>query len=130
MSCQCAPPSLEYCHWPVEPLDPLAVTATPEKAPADEPPGLEGLDWASAASEYWPASRLAKVWPVGLGVSSSIVAIASVPSPATVGASLLAEMLIGRAEPVSSLGPSPVRPGSMPLWPRSLVVTVSVSGPL
>src|SRR5690242_17918679 len=37
---------LKYCHWPAAGFEPFAVTATPAKASADEPPET----W-SAASE-------------------------------------------------------------------------------
>ena len=102
---------LKYCHWPVAGLEPLAVTATPAKASAEEPP-----DTWSAASEYCPPNRAATVSPAGLGVSSTMSAALSVPSPATVGASLIAATLI------ATLSTSLAKPSS--------VVMVSVSGPL
>ena len=58
--------------------------------------------------------------------TSSVTLISLGKVPALVGSSLIAEMLIVCAAESSSLDPSPVRPGSAPVLPPSLTVTVIV----
>src|SRR5262249_19774768 len=83
-------PSVDHCHVPSAAVAALAVTATPAKLLAAEPPAT----W-SAASEKCGWNRLATVLPGGLVASSSIAASVSV-APTTVGASFTAVALIAQ----------------------------------
>ena len=110
---QLPPASLEYCQLPsVSALAVFPTTAIPPRL------------LSASGSLNWPANINETASPEGDAVSSSTAVRLPLPR---LGASFTAVMLIVTLFVPCSELPSPLSPGSLPTFPASLTVTVTMA---